>query len=119
MCQPSASSAIELNHQPATTSTTIVTAVSSATARVRRSADAGVDPAGATADIGRLACCEYRSRFGYARPPFSETPMQIAGRCHCGNLSFELTLDPDPAEIAARACTCSFCVKHGGLWTSS
>lgn len=45
--------------------------------------------------------------------------MLIHGRCHCGNISFELTWDPDPAEIPARACTCSFCVKHGGVWTSN
>lgn len=45
--------------------------------------------------------------------------MQISGRCHCGNMGFVYTLEPDPAEIAARACTCSFCVKHGGVWTSS
>jgi len=44
--------------------------------------------------------------------------MLIAGRCHCGNISFTLTWLPDPAEIPARACSCSFCVKHGGLWTS-
>jgi hypothetical protein len=23
------------------------------------------------------------------------------------------------AEIPARACGCSFCVKHGGVWTSN
>lgn len=45
--------------------------------------------------------------------------MLIHGKCHCGNLSFSLTWEPDPAEIPARACTCSFCVKHGGLWTSN
>ena len=38
MCQPSASSAIELNHQPATISTTIVAAVIHMTRRVPRSA---------------------------------------------------------------------------------
>ena len=27
--------------------------------------------------------------------------------------------EPDPAEIPARACTCSFCIKHGGVWTSN
>jgi len=42
----------------------------------------------------------------------------ISGRCHCGNLSFALTWNPDPSEIPARACTCSFCIKHGGVWTS-
>jgi hypothetical protein len=43
----------------------------------------------------------------------------IHGRCHCGNIAFSLTWDPDPGEIPARACDCSFCVKHGGVWTSN
>jgi hypothetical protein len=45
--------------------------------------------------------------------------MLIHGKCHCGNISFALTWEPAPAEIPARACTCSFCVKHGGVWTSN
>ena len=45
--------------------------------------------------------------------------MIIHARCHCGNIGFELTWDPDPVEIPARVCTCSFCVKHGGVWTSN
>ncbi len=45
--------------------------------------------------------------------------MLIHGKCHCGNISFSLTWDPDPVEIPARACTCSFCTKHGGVWTSN
>lgn len=45
--------------------------------------------------------------------------MLIRGKCHCGNISFSLTWEPDPAEIPARACGCSFCVKHGGVWTSN
>jgi hypothetical protein len=44
--------------------------------------------------------------------------MQICGTCHCGNLSFKLDWQPEPAQIPARACGCSFCVKHGGVWTS-
>ncbi len=44
--------------------------------------------------------------------------MVIQGKCHCGNISFSLTWEPDPVEIPARACTCSFCTKHGGVWTS-
>jgi uncharacterized protein YhfF len=34
-------------------------------------------------------------------------------------VSFELTWEPDPVEIPARACDCTFCVKHGGVWTSN
>ena len=44
--------------------------------------------------------------------------MQVTGSCHCGNISFSLDWQPDPEEIPARACGCSFCVKHGGVWTS-
>ncbi len=44
--------------------------------------------------------------------------MNISGRCHCGNISFLLEWKPEPSEIPARACTCSFCAKHGGVWTS-
>lgn len=44
--------------------------------------------------------------------------MLLHGKCHCGNISFALAWEPDPAEIPARACTCSFCTKHGGVWTS-
>jgi len=44
--------------------------------------------------------------------------MLIHGRCHCGNISFQLTWAPEPKEIPARACDCSFCTKHGGVWTS-
>ena len=44
--------------------------------------------------------------------------MLIKGSCHCGNIAYELDWTPDPVEIPARACGCSFCVKHGGVWTS-
>jgi hypothetical protein len=44
--------------------------------------------------------------------------MLISGTCHCGNVSFKLDWRPEPREIPARACTCSFCTKHGGVWTS-
>jgi hypothetical protein len=45
--------------------------------------------------------------------------MLIRGSCHCQNIAFALAWEPDPAEIPARACTCSFCTKHGGVWTSN
>ena len=44
--------------------------------------------------------------------------MLIHGRCHCGNIAFTLTWEPDPREIPARVCGCSFCTKHGGVRTS-
>jgi len=45
--------------------------------------------------------------------------MLINGKCHCGNIAFVLSWEPDPAEIPARACGCGFCTKHGGVWTSN
>jgi hypothetical protein len=47
-----------------------------------------------------------------------EQAVLINGKCHCGNISFTLDWRPEPSEIPARACTCSFCAKHGGVWTS-
>lgn len=44
--------------------------------------------------------------------------MLIDGGCHCGNIGFTLDWQPEPTEIPARACGCSFCIKHGGVWTS-
>jgi hypothetical protein len=44
--------------------------------------------------------------------------MLLRGSCHCGNISFRLDWQPEPTEIPARACSCSFCTKHGGVWTS-
>jgi hypothetical protein len=48
-----------------------------------------------------------------------EIQMLINGKCHCGNIAFELEWEGDPPEIPARACGCTFCVKHGGVWTSN
>jgi hypothetical protein len=44
--------------------------------------------------------------------------MHISGSCHCGNIAFELVWQPPPTHIPARACSCSFCTAHGGVWTS-
>ena len=44
--------------------------------------------------------------------------MLIHGRCHCGNIAFALDWAASPPEIPARACGCSFCTRHGGVWTS-
>jgi hypothetical protein len=45
--------------------------------------------------------------------------MLIDGKCHCGNIAFVLDWPGAPSEIVARECGCSFCTKHGGVWTSN
>ena len=45
--------------------------------------------------------------------------MLLSGKCHCGNIGLELEWEGDPPRIPARACGCSFCFKHGGVWTSN
>ena len=45
--------------------------------------------------------------------------MLIQAKCHCANIAFSLDWDGTTPEIPARACSCSFCVKHGGVWTSN
>src|SRR5690348_3399026 len=44
--------------------------------------------------------------------------MLIDGKCHCGNISFALEWQGETLDISARACGCTFCIKHGGVWTS-
>ena len=45
--------------------------------------------------------------------------MHLTGQCHCGNIALTLDWPEGSAGIPARACGCSFCVKHGGVWTSN
>ena len=45
--------------------------------------------------------------------------MLVIGKCHCGNIAFTLDWPEDQPEVPARACNCSFCTKHGGVWTSN
>lgn len=40
------------------------------------------------------------------------------GRCHCGAIGFEYRTDKPVGEWPVRACQCSFCLKHGGIYTS-
>lgn len=42
----------------------------------------------------------------------------ITGGCHCGNLRIALDWPRDAERIPARACGCTFCRKHGAVWTS-
>ena len=43
---------------------------------------------------------------------------QITGGCHCGNMQYEFVWPLDDAEIPVRACSCRFCLKHSGTYTS-
>jgi hypothetical protein len=42
----------------------------------------------------------------------------LQGGCHCGNIRFTLDWPAQPARIPARECDCTFCRKHGGVWTA-
>lgn len=39
--------------------------------------------------------------------------MTIQGRCHCGNISFELETALGDEDVRPRSCDCSFCSMHG------
>ena len=40
------------------------------------------------------------------------------GQCHCGAVGYEYRTAVAPAAWPVRACQCSFCLKHGGVYTS-
>lgn len=44
--------------------------------------------------------------------------MKIAGQCHCKNISYSFDWPGDENAIPVRACSCSFCTIHGGVYTS-
>lgn len=44
--------------------------------------------------------------------------MKIEGRCHCGNVTYVFHWPGDESVIPVRSCGCTFCVKHGGTYTS-
>lgn len=44
--------------------------------------------------------------------------MLITGSCHCGDIAFTLDWPDASPAVVARSCDCTFCVKHGGAWTS-
>ena len=46
------------------------------------------------------------------------TPRRIDGACHCGNIRFAFFRPGAERTIPVRACGCSFCRKHGGVYTS-
>lgn len=44
--------------------------------------------------------------------------MRFHGKCHCGNISFTYDMPNGTDKLPVRICDCSFCRKHGGLYTS-
>jgi hypothetical protein len=44
--------------------------------------------------------------------------MKIKGQCHCENISYTFHWPGDEQSIPVRACSCSFCTMHGGVYTS-
>ncbi len=42
----------------------------------------------------------------------------LAGRCHCGNIELVFETGRPLEELPLRVCGCSFCVRHGGRYTS-
>ena len=44
--------------------------------------------------------------------------MQIDGSCHCGNISFTFDWPEEGRPIPVRVCSCGFCQRHGGTYTS-
>ena len=44
---------------------------------------------------------------------------EIVGSCHCGNIRFSLHWPEWNPPITVRACQCTFCRKHGGVYTSN
>src|SRR5437764_9977880 len=74
---------------------------------------------GCCAAIGRSRPVRSRRRWYWPMSACArKRAVLITGKCHCGNISFTLDWRPEPSEIPARACTCTFCQKHGGVWTS-
>lgn len=48
------------------------------------------------------------------RPAVSSVDRHIIeGRCHCGNIGFELELPYSAEQLVVRACQCHFCRLHG------
>lgn len=44
--------------------------------------------------------------------------MRHEGRCHCGALAVSFETARAPADVPLRACGCTFCRRHGAVWTS-
>jgi hypothetical protein len=49
----------------------------------------------------------------------TESHRRIEGPCHCRNIHFVLLWPASDPDIPVRQCSCTFCVKRAGLWTSN
>ena len=47
-----------------------------------------------------------------------EAMRTIHGKCHCGNIDYTLIWPNTRDRIAARACGCTFCRQHHGVYAS-
>ena len=45
-------------------------------------------------------------------------PHAFSGSCHCGNIELRFETAIAPEILAVRACSCSFCSRHGARNTS-
>ena len=45
-------------------------------------------------------------------------PYMYRGACHCGSIRLSFGSESDPAALSSRCCTCTFCTRHGAIWTS-
>ncbi len=43
---------------------------------------------------------------------------EYTGRCHCGAVAVTFKTEKEPRRWPLRRCTCSFCVRFGGTYTS-
>jgi len=44
--------------------------------------------------------------------------MMLTGGCHCRSIHYELDWPDAAAAIPARRCSCSYCTRFRGTWTS-
>ena len=50
--------------------------------------------------------------------PDAPDERRITGGCHCGTIRFTFVWPEAAGLIPVRACGCTFCRKHGGVYTS-
>ena len=50
--------------------------------------------------------------------PSAAPTRRIEGACHCANMRFTFELPEPDGAIHVRACGCTFCRKHGGVYSS-